>query len=151
MPATDGWIAFARRYLLVSLMGHAAWEVLQLPLYTIWTTATAREQAFAVVHCTVGDIMIGAGCLFAAWLISGRPGWPRGFGRIAVTTIILGVSYTAFSEWLNVAVRGTWAYSSWMPVLQLGSFGAGLSPIMQWIAVPAMAFLALRRDTRSVF
>jgi hypothetical protein len=30
-------------------------DVLQLPLYTVWITGTRKQQAFAVVHCTVGD------------------------------------------------------------------------------------------------
>ena len=142
---TDSWTISVRRYLLFSLMGHSAWEALQLPLYTIWTTGTAREQVFAVAHCTVGDVMIAASCLFAAWLMSGRPGWPRvAFGRVAATAIVLGVCYTAFSEWLNVAIRGAWSYSSWMPIVRLGTFSIGLSPLMQWIIIPALVFLAVR-------
>ncbi len=145
MPATTGWIVTARQYLVFSLLGHAAWEILQLPLYTIWTTGTPGEQVFAVAHCTVGDVMIAASCLFAAWLMSGRPGWPQvAFGQVAVTAVVLGVCYTGFSEWLNVAIRGAWSYSSWMPIVRLGTFSIGLSPLMQWILVPALAFLAVR-------
>ncbi len=36
------------------------WEVLQLPLYSIWSTAPLVESAYAVIHCTGGDILIGA-------------------------------------------------------------------------------------------
>lgn len=145
MPANTGWMVAAQQYLLFSLLGHAAWEILQLPLYTIWTTGTLGEQAFAVAHCTVGDVMIAAACLFAAWLISNRPVWPRvAFSQVAATAIVLGVCYTAFSEWLNVAIRGAWSYSSWMPIVRLGTFNIGLSPLMQWIIVPALAFLAVR-------
>ncbi len=98
-----------------------------------------------MAHCTAGDVMIAAGCLFAVWLISGRPSWPRtAFGRIAATAIVLGVIFTAFSEWLNVAVRGAWAYSSLMPVLHFGKLSFGLSPVMQWIVIPAISFLVVR-------
>ncbi len=145
MPAATGWMVTARQYLLFSLLGHAAWEVLQLPLYSIWTTGTLGEQAFAVAHCTVGDVMIAAASLFAAWLISSRLVWPQvAFGRVAATAIVLGVCYTVFSEWLNVAIRGAWSYSSPMPIVQIGTFSIGLSPLMQWMIVPAIAFLVVR-------
>jgi hypothetical protein len=32
-------------------LANFAWEMLYLPLYTIWTTGTLGEQAFAVAHC----------------------------------------------------------------------------------------------------
>ncbi len=148
MAADNNWIEATRRYLLVSLLGHSTWEVLQLPLYTIWTTGTVREQIFAVAHCTAGDVLIAAGCLLVAWLVSGRPSWPRvAFVRVAATAIVLGVIYTAFSEWLNVAVRGAWAYSSLMPVLHFGNLSIGLSPVMQWIVIPAISFLVVRYNT----
>lgn len=55
-----------------------------------------------------------------------------------------GVGYTTFSEWLNVVVRGSWAYSELMPTVQLASFDLGLSPIAQWVAVPLLAFARAR-------
>lgn len=150
MAANSDWIGATLRYLLFSLLGHSAWEVLQLPLYTILKTGTLHEQIFAIAHCTVGDVMIAAGCLFAAWLISGRPTWPKiAFGRTAATAIVLGLIFTVFSEWLNVAVRGAWAYSSLMPVLHFGTLSIGLSPVMQWILIPAISFLVVRYNKPS--
>jgi hypothetical protein len=31
-------------------------EAAHLPLYTIWTDGTIRDNAFAVLHCTMGDV-----------------------------------------------------------------------------------------------
>jgi hypothetical protein len=92
-------------YLRLSAIAHL--ETLQLPPYTIWTSGTLWEIAFAVVHCTVGDIMIAA-------ILAGRywP-WPRSdWKQAAALTTIFGVSYTAYSEWFNVYLRHAWAYSS---------------------------------------
>ena len=36
-----------------------AWEVAQLPLYRLWQDATPAFKAYAVVHCTLGDVLIG--------------------------------------------------------------------------------------------
>lgn len=49
------WPQSLRRYLCVSIVANLVWEILQLPLYTLWATGTRREQAFAVLHCTIGD------------------------------------------------------------------------------------------------
>jgi hypothetical protein len=52
-----------RVYLGLVLVGNLTWEILHLPLYTIWTTGSMQEVAFAVVHCTLGDLLIAIGTL----------------------------------------------------------------------------------------
>jgi hypothetical protein len=144
------WLRALRVYLICSAAMHLAWETLQLPLYTIWRTETWRGIAFAVLHCTAGDVLIALVVLALALLLTGREAWPaRGFHMVAGLAMACGLGYTAFSEWLNVAVRRSWAYSDWMPVLNLFGFGLGLSPVAQWLVVPAMAFTLARRLARS--
>jgi len=71
-------------------------------------------------------------------LVAGRR-WPSaGYARVATVTVVLGVAYTVFSEWLNVAVRGSWAYAPAMP--RVLPFGTGLSPLLEWVVVPLAAF-----------
>ena len=145
LPATD-WLRAFRVYLGAIAIGNLVWETLQLPLYTIWTIGTAGEQAFAVVHCTGGDLLIALTSLVVALLLVGTREWPRrGFERVALLAIAIGIAYAGFSEWLNVSVRRSWAYSDWMPVLPLGSVRIGLSPLAQWIIIPAAGFWAVRK------
>ncbi len=59
-------------YLGVSIVANLVWEFLQLPLYTLWTTGTRREQVFAVLHCTIGDAMIAGFSLLAALALFAR-------------------------------------------------------------------------------
>jgi len=117
-----------------------AWETTQLPLYTLWSEASAGTIAFSVAHCTAGDIAIGAAALVMA-LILGRERdlahWR--WRRIAVWTALAGVAYTVFSEWNNTAILGSWAYSDLMPVLTLAGVDIGLSPLMQWLVLPPLA------------
>lgn len=142
---SSNWLRSLRVYLAVIAVGNLVWETLQLPLYTIWRTGTLREQAFAVIHCTLGDLLIALSSLALALIIVGRSAWPSSrFWQVAGLTIIFGIGYTAFSEWLNVVVRASWAYSEWMPVIPLFGFRLGLSPLLQWIVVPAAAFGLLR-------
>lgn len=138
------WFSAIRRFFLASALGNLAWEFAQLPLYTIWYEGSAREIVFAAVHCTGGDILIAGASLLAALMILGNGCWPHArFHRVAAVTIAGGLAYTIFSEWLNTEIRGSWAYSQWMPTLPL--IGAGLSPFAQWIVLPLFAFWWARR------
>jgi|CXWJ01.1.fsa_nt_gi hypothetical protein len=140
-----GWLGALRTLLVISAAAHLAWEVVQLPLYTIWWTGTAAEIAFAVVHCTAGDLVIMTSSLVAALVALGQ-GWPSSkasFRNVMLATIVIGVAYTIYSEWLNVSVRGTWAYTTAMPLVP--PLGTGLLPLLQWIAVPGVAFVIVRR------
>lgn len=139
------WLAALRGYLATMLLGNLAWEAAHLPLYTIWTTGTARENLLAVLHCTGGDVLIAASALLLALVLAGDSAWPhRGFRRVMTIAILLGFGYTVFSEWLNIVVRRSWEYSELMPVVPLFGFALGLSPLLQWLAVPAAAFAIAR-------
>ena len=138
------WVAALRAYLLATALLHLLWEAAQLPLYTIWTDGTIREKAFAVLHCTMGDVLIALAALAAALVVAGDHAWPgRHWTRVAALTLAIAVAYTVYSEHLNVGVRRSWAYSDLMPRLPL--LGTGLSPIVQWIVVPAGALVWARR------
>ena len=124
----------------VTAVANLLWEFLQLPLYTIWTTSTVREIAFAVMHCTAGDVLIASGALFLAIIVGRCWSWPlKNWMRVTALTIVFGVGYTAFSEWFNIYVRYAWTYAPIMPVLRIGKIDFGLSPLAQWIVVPSVA------------
>ena len=143
---SPNWISALRVYLVTIALGNLAWETAHLPLYTIWTTGTMREKAFAVVHCTGGDLLIALSSLAIALVVAGERTWPaRSFWSVAVLSILLGLAYTAFSEWLNIVIRRAWEYSNLMPVVSLLQLEVGLSPLVQWIAIPSVAFWLARR------
>jgi len=60
-----------------------------------------------------------------------------------VLTVMVGVAYTIYSEWLNTTIRQGWAYSPMMPVLP--PLGTGLSPLLQWLIVPSLALSVATR------
>ena len=133
----EAWSFILRRYLPRLAVLSLLWEIAHLPLYTIWQEGRPGWIAFAVAHCTAGDVLIGAAALMLALILS-RPREPADWpvARIGVLTVVLGVAYTLLSERLNMA-HGNWAYSSWMPVLP--GIEVGLSPLIQWIVVPLAA------------
>jgi hypothetical protein len=133
-----GWLNALRRYLIAMAVGNLIWEFAHMPLYTLWETGTPREIAFAALHCTGGDVLIAASALLAALIVFGSSQWPEANYRlVGLATVLTGLGYTVFSEWLNIEVREAWAYSDLMPVIPV--IGAGLSPIAQWIVLPVIA------------
>lgn len=130
-------------YVGVTAVASCMWEILQLPFYTIWSTGTLEEQAFAIIHCTAGDVLIAIAALTIALVLVGAANWPaKDHRRIFAVTLVLGFGYTIYSEWLHAVVRSTWTYSKLMPVVPL--LDVGLLPLLQWIAIPTLALTLAR-------
>lgn len=123
------------------------WEIIQLPLYAIYYETDLRVIASAVVHCTLGDALIALSSYLLAAAATRSWDWPadRAVPGAAVA-VVAGLAYTAFSEWFNVSVRGSWAYSPAMPQL----FGLGLSPLLQWLVLPLLGLLIFRALERQI-
>jgi hypothetical protein len=143
------WRLIAWGYLPWFALLNLAWEAAHVRLYTLWDEAQPAYIAFSVLHCTLGDVLIGSLALFLA-LILGRvgalPEWR--WRRIAFFTVVLGVGYTMFSEWMNITIRRSWVYGDAMPRLHVGVFEIGLTPLAQWLLLPPLA-LYLARAYRS--
>ena len=100
-----GWLGALRTLLVISAAAHLAWEVVQLPLYTIWWTSTAGEIAFAVLHCTAGDLGIMTSSLVGALVVFGQ-GWPSSetsFRKVMFATIVVGVAMAKMD--MNIFVQ----------------------------------------------
>jgi hypothetical protein len=124
------------------------WETLQIPLYTLWTQSPARDIAFAIAHCTIGDVLIGISALvLVLTLTRARALADWRWNRIATLLLIPGVAYTVASEWVNTEL-GRWTYSALMPTLGLGGIEIGVSPLAQWLVVPPAALYLARRHGR---
>ena len=145
------WLSVIRRYIVYSAAGHLIWETAHIPLYTIWVDGTWSEIAFAVVHCTGGDLLIAMSTLLLSLFLVGGQAWPAArAGAVLLLALALGVSYTVFSEYLNVVIRAAWAYRDIMPVVPV--LDAGLTPLLQWMVVPSLAYwAAIRLPFRRLF
>jgi len=120
---------------------NGVWEFLHSPLYTdhtrgLWYVIWTR------LHCTVGDLMILLASFWISSLLSRTRFWMHTPKPLAVGVFFaIGLSYTTFSEWHNTTVARTWQYADAMPTV----FGIGLSPILQWVVVPIILIVLLRR------
>jgi len=145
----DAWRFLALRFVPVLAVLNLAWEIVQLPAYTVWTNGSARFIAFAVAHCTAGDVLIGLATLAIALFVT-RAGPIAAWrvGAIGAVATVLAVGYTVYSEWVNVEIRGSWSYSELMPRLRV--IGTGLAPLAQWIVIPGLALaISLRLHRRA--
>lgn len=135
------WLSALRRYMATSLLGHAAWEVVQLPLFTLWHEAPPRDVAIATLHCLGGDLAIASTVLVAALVLAGKQNWPsKDAGRVAALVLLFGIAYTSWSEYSNAILRKTWAYTDAMPLVPW--LNIGITPLFQWLIVPLLALLA---------
>lgn len=138
---------FFVRYLIVFAPFSLLWEIAQLPLYTLWTQASPASIAYAVIHCTLGDMLIAVLALLAALLVTRAGPLERWrWGRVGAVAVGFGLVYTAFSEWFNTAVRMSWAYSEWMPLTPI--IALGVSPLLQWLLLPTVALAWARAAAR---
>lgn len=126
---------------LSALVGlNLIWEIGQLPFYTLWKNGDWQEIGYAVAHCTIGDVLIALVCLVAVLIFTGWRGPSTGDQSLRFLRVFIAfsVAYTIFSEWLNTTIRISWTYSDLMPVLPFT--GTGVTPLLQWIVVPTLAF-----------
>jgi len=90
-----------------SLFLNLAWEIAQLPLYTIPLAESTRQIAYAIAHCTAGDVAIAVAGFLIAAIALGDANWPASHPwRGGAVAILWGVSYTAYAEWYNVYEAG---------------------------------------------
>lgn len=140
----SAWLPMIRAYLFWTIGAHLGWEIVQLPLYTIWARESPAYIAFAVLHCTAGDVLIAGSTLILSLVIIGSGAWPvTHFWPVVYLATATGVAITIYSEWLNTTVRLAWAYSEWMPVVPV--LGTGLTPLAQWLVFPPLGLWLCRR------
>lgn len=139
---TPGIMARAGLWAALAFVLNLAWEIAQIRFYTIWTEEDRLSVAWALLHCSLGDVLIALTMFALAGLVLRRADWPETHpwagGAIAVSGAL---AYTAWSEWYNVYRAGSWAYSASMPLL----FGIGILPLLQWLILPAALVLVYRR------
>ena len=136
---SHAWQITLARYLAAITVLNLLWEIIHMPLYTLWDIGSQAEIIFSVIHCTGGDVVIALCAITLALIWSGYSEWPvKRARRVFIVTLVLGFAYTGFSEWLNIEIRQSWAYSDLMPIIPF--LGMGLSPALQWIVVPWVAY-----------
>ena len=121
---------------------HLLWEIGHLRFYTLWSDPDRLKVAGYVLHCTLGDVLIATAAYGITALLFRRSDWPIEYPYLGGSLLLLlGLAYTGFSEWFNVYQLESWRYTSEMPLLA----GIGLTPLLQWLILPPLMLLLIRR------
>lgn len=141
------WLTYLCVYVVCIAIASVLWESAQMPLYTLWRTATPEEFVTDVLICTAANVFIAVLSLAVGLLLSGRmKRWARTSVGTLVITCMAGVGYTIYSEWVNVYETGAWAYSDLMPIVP--GLEVGLSPLVQWVVLPSVGIFLAERWSR---
>jgi hypothetical protein len=117
------------------------WEIAHVRLYTIWMEADGPVIAWAILHCSLGDVVIALTMFALIGAAMRHLDWPASHPWTGGTMFVAGaVVFTAWSEWQNVYRAGNWGYTESMPTI----FGVGLSPLLQWVILPPLIVGAYR-------
>ena len=146
--ATLRLIARAGLWSALAFVLNLAWEIAQVRLYTIWAEADGMRIARALLHCTLGDILIALATFALASIVLRRVDWPASRPWSGGIIVVIGaIAFTAWSEWYNVYRASNWGYTASMPLI----FGIGLTPLLQWLILPPVMVGAYRKLAPALF
>ena len=118
------------------------WELAHVRLYTIWAAEDGMSIAWALLHCSLGDLVLALAMFALAGIVLQRADWPASRPLTGGAIVVIGaIAFTAWSERYNVYRAGNWGYTASMPMI----LGIGLSPLLQWIVLPPAMVGAYRR------
>jgi hypothetical protein len=134
-------MAHAGLWAALAFVLNLAWEIAQVRLYTIWAAADGMSVAWALFHCSLGDVLIALAMFVLAGMVLRRLDWPASRPLAGSAIAVIGaVAFTAWSEWYNVYRADNWSYTASMPMI----FGIGLTPLLQWLILPPVLVVAYR-------
>src|SRR5450759_2245008 len=74
--ATSGVMARAGLWSALAFVLNLAWEIAQVRMYTIWAEADSVSVAWALFHCSLGDVVIALAMFALAGMMLRRADWP---------------------------------------------------------------------------
>ena len=132
-PATLRIVTRAGLWSTLAFVMNLAWEIAHVRLYTIWAAADGTSVAWALVHCSAGDVLIALAMFALAGIVLWSADWPVSRPWTGGVIVVIGaMAFTVWSEWYNVYRAGNWSYTARMPMI----FGIGLTPLLQWLILP---------------
>ena len=136
-----GVAALAGLWAALAFVLNLAWEVAHVRLYTIWAAGDGMSIAWALLHCSLGDVVTALAMFALAGIVLQRADWPTSHAWTGGAIVVVGaIVFTAWSEWYNVYRAANWSYTASMPLI----FGIGLSPLLQWIVLSSVMVGAYR-------
>ena len=131
LPPWQPWVAIGGFAALL----HFPWEMLQAPFYQNLAKAEHWAAVLECGHATLGDAGIALTAYGLTSLLRRDRLWlARSSSSAWAVYLLTGLLLTIVLEAINVYVLHRWSYSGHMPMV----FGIGLTPLMQWLVLPAL-------------
>lgn len=128
---------------LFSFLMHFVWEFLQVPTYAGMAEMNHWDGIKLCLSATFGDVGFAVLAFVLVSLASRSRAWfldPATWQYLLYLGI--GISLTVAFEYYYTRISLRWSYSDLMPLVP--PFGTGLSPLMQWLVIPALALWMTR-------
>ena len=142
-PMTTAMLEALLVFALFTFLFNFAWEILQAPLFDPMAVLSHWQATLVCLKATFGDVGIALASFAAGALVDKAWSWFVGPSQRAfVAYLATGVLITIAFEWYAVYWAGRWSYSEMMPIIPL--LRVGLSPVLQWFALPVAVMFFLR-------
>ncbi|TCD13251.1 hypothetical protein E0D97_14415 [Oricola cellulosilytica] len=127
-----------------SFLLHFVWEFLQVPTYAGMAELNHWDGVKVCTSATFGDVGFA---LIAFWTTSALARSRHWYLRPKTAQLLVflgvGIMLTVGFEYYYTNVSLRWTYSELMPLVP--PFGTGLSPLLQWLAIPPLVVWLARR------
>ena len=133
--------------LVLAFLLNFAWEVIQMPLY--------KDASFNLGHiafcalASVADAIMVLLIYFCFALIYKKPLWVEVLTAPRIFILMLVGAVGAIVAEMRHVSAGTWAYDNSMPILPV--VDVGLSPVLQFMLLPALIYYLSYKKNRNIF
>ena len=123
---------------------HFAWEMAHAPLFAPMDRLAFWQATAWCARAAAWDVAISVAAYLAAALMARRVVWIHRRERLPLAMYFaVGLAITIALERWAIAI-GRWQYREAMPTIA----GIGLTPLLQWIVIPAAILAVVRWLTR---
>ncbi len=126
---------------------HFIWEFIQVPTYAGMAELDHWQGVLVCTQATFGDVGIALVAFWTASISVRSRQWIRALAPKPLGIYVLtGIAITIALEYIYTQITHRWTYSDLMPLVP--PLGTGLSPLLQWVIVPLLVVLVVRRQIR---
>jgi hypothetical protein len=122
--------------IVLSYLLNLIWELLHIPLYE--SSVLPNNHMILCMLASLADVIMVLVLYFGSAIVYKDPLWVKTLSRTRVLiTMMVGGMGAILSETRHIAA-GNWAYAGSMPILPI--VGVGLTPVLQFIIMPALIY-----------
>lgn len=117
-----------------------------MPLFTFYQSTNLPAMNWICTQASLGDGVIAVISYYFVFYIN-KKHWLSTSSLVDVFLFILpGIALTIVLEHINTRFYSRWEYDPLMPIVPIVPIiGIGLFPLLQWLVIPPMVYLASKK------